>query len=46
MPLLPANIDDWKNVVATTGSREATATVMTMGTAGRGGDKLVNVAYE
>ena len=52
MPLVPmmllvtATIDDWKNVVATTGSREATATVMTMGTARRRGDKLVIVSYD
>ena len=47
MPLLTATIDDWKNVVVMTGSREATATViMTMGTARRRGDKLVIVSYD
>jgi hypothetical protein len=28
MPLVTATIDDWKNEVATTGSREATATII------------------
>jgi hypothetical protein len=47
MPLLvTATIDDWKNVVVTTGSREVTATVRTMGTARRRGDKLVIFSYD
>ena len=33
-------------MVVMTGSREATATVMTMGTARRRGDKLVIVSYD